>query len=177
MARVIEHGCVSDPFANGLKQEGVLAPTLPSLMFATMQLSPLSKTDAVITIRYHSDCISFDLRHHTAKTKVFEAPVRDFLFEDDCDLATHRESFCLTISRHKTEVMVQPLPGRDMPVPFIVIKITSLKKVDTCTYLGSLPDLKLHLGQGGVQQTSNSWRIFRQTMDTCLEQARHHSEG
>ena len=124
MARVVENGCVSDPFpvSNGVKQGCVLAPTLFSLMFATMLFSALSKTDAGITIRYRCDGRFFDLRWLMARTKVLEALVRDFLFADDCALAalsepdlqelssclaTAAKAFRLTISLRKTALCVQ----------------------------------------------------------------------
>ena len=54
MARVIEHGAASDPFpvSNGVKQGCVLAPTLFSLLFATMLFAALSKTSSGINVRY-----------------------------------------------------------------------------------------------------------------------------
>ena len=154
MARVIENDCVSDPFpvTNGVKQGCVLAPTLFSLLFATMLFSALSQTDAGITIRYRTDGRFFDLRRLKARTKVAEEIVRDFLFADDCALAAHSENdlqelanrlatasrqFGLTISLKKTEVMFQPAPNTMPPEPSITIEGTTLNNVDAFTYLGS----------------------------------------
>ena len=153
-ARIVESGTVSDPFpvSNGVKQGCVLAPTLFSLMFATMLFSALSNTKAGITIRYRFDGDFFDLRRLKAKTKITEALVRDFLFADDCALAalsepdlqelasclsTAAKAFGLTISLKKTEVMLQPKPGITLPEPSIVIEGTTLKNVESFTYLGS----------------------------------------
>ena len=94
MARVVQHGDdVSDPFpvTNGVKQGCVMAPTLFSLMFATMLFCALSRSDAGVTVRYRCDGRSFDLRRLQAKTKVPEAIVKDFLFADDCALAALNE--------------------------------------------------------------------------------------
>eukprot|EP00745_Piridium_sociabile_P040226 TRINITY_DN767_c0_g1_i3.p1 TRINITY_DN767_c0_g1~~TRINITY_DN767_c0_g1_i3.p1 ORF type:complete len:1045 (-),score=247.16 TRINITY_DN767_c0_g1_i3:182-3316(-) len=154
MARVIENGSMSDPFpvSNGVKQGCVLAPTLFSLLFATMLFAAMSQTDAGITIRYRTDGRFFDLRRLKTRTKVLEALVRDFLFADDCALAAHSEpdlqelanclsaaarSFGLTISLKKTEVLAQPAPGLVLPDPAITIEGTQLNNVDTFTYLGS----------------------------------------
>lgn len=154
MARIVENGDVSDPFpvSNGVKQGCVMAPTLFSLMFASMLFSALSKSDAGITIRYRCDGRLFDLRRLKAKTKVLEALVRDFLFADDCALAALNEpdlqelatclaeaakAFGLTISLQKTEVMLQPAPGLAPPEPQIEIEGTTLNNVESFTYLGS----------------------------------------
>ena len=154
MARIVENGDVSDPFpvSNGVKQGCVLAPTLFSLMFATMLFCALSKTDAGITIRYRYDGRFFDLRRLKAKTKVLEALVRDFLFADDCALSALNEAelqelatslaeaakaFGLTISLRKTEVMLQPSPGLALPEPQIEIEGIRLNNVESFTYLGS----------------------------------------
>ena len=154
MARVVENGDVSDPFpvTNGVKQGCVLAPTLFSLMFATMLFYALSRCDAGIKIRYRCDGRFFDLRRLKAKTKVLEALVRDFLFADDCALAALKEpdlqelasclaeaarAFGMTISLRKTEAMLQPAPGLTPPEPRIEIEGTTLDNVESFTYLGS----------------------------------------
>ena len=155
MARVIEHGAASDPFpvSNGVKQGCVLAPTLFSLLFASMLFAALSKTSSGINVRYRCDGRFFDLRRLKAKTKVLEALVRDFLFADDCALVAVNEpdlqelasclseaakAFGLTISLRKTEVMLQPAPGlTPPPEPSIVIEGTKLNNVECFTYLGS----------------------------------------
>ena len=155
MARMIEHGAASDPFpvSNGVKQGCVLAPTLFSLLFASMLFAALSKTSSGINVRYRCDGRFFDLRRLKAKTKVLEALVRDFLFADDCALVAVNEpdlqelasclseaakAFGLTISLRKTEVMLQPAPGlTPPPEPSIVIEGTKLNNVECFTYLGS----------------------------------------
>ncbi|KAI8516990.1 hypothetical protein Bbelb_055710 [Branchiostoma belcheri] len=133
MARVVGNGTVSDPFpiTNGVKQGCVMAPTLFSLMFATMLFKALSATDAGITVRYRCDGRVFDLRRLKAKTKVLEALVRDFLFADDCALAVLSEpdlqelASCLSTAR------------LSLPAPHIVIEGTELNNVESFTYLGS----------------------------------------
>ena len=154
MARVIENGDVSEPFpvTNGVKQGCVLAPTLFSLLFAEMLSTALTQTSAGIRIRYRTDGRFFDLRRLKANTKVREALVRDFLFADDCALASHTEedlqrladcfstaakAFGLTISIKKTEVLLQSAPGSCKPEPAIRIDSNALKNVEDFTYLGS----------------------------------------
>lgn len=90
MTHVVENGSVSDHFSAsiGVKQGCVLAPTLFSLLFATILFSALSNTDVGSTIRCRCDSHFFDLRRQTAITKVLEALVTDFLFADDCVLAS-----------------------------------------------------------------------------------------
>ena len=153
-ARVTGAGEASQPFkvTNGVKQGCVMAPTLFSILFATMLQSALGHSSAGIKIRYRMDGQFFDLRRLKAKTKVSEALIRDFLYADDCALATHSEialqeladclsaaakKFGLTISLAKTEVLFQSSPNSTLPPPQIHIDGTQLKTVDDFTYLGS----------------------------------------
>lgn len=53
-----------------------------------------------ITIRERTDDKHFDLRRLKAKSKVLHTLVRDFLIEDDCALALHRESEMYVICLH-----------------------------------------------------------------------------
>ena len=174
MARVIENGDVSDPFpvTNGVKQGCVLAPTLFSLIFAEMLTTALAETNAGIKIHYRTDGRFFDLRRLKAKTKVCEALIRDFLFADDCALASHTEedlqrlanrfsiaskakAFGLTISIRKSEVLLQPAPGTEKPAPDITIEGESLKNVEDFTYLGSC------LSSSGSLDKETSCRISK----------------
>ena len=191
MARVIEHGAASDPFpvSNGVKQGCVLAPTLFSLLFATMLFAALSKTSSGINVRYRCDGRFFDLRRLKAKTKVLEALVRDFLFADDCALVAVNEpdlqelasclseaakAFALTISLRKTEVMLQPAPGlTPPPEPSIVIEGTKLSNVECFTYLGSTLTSTRQYGQGSVKQTGEGRCVFWPTVDTSVEGTWH----
>lgn len=152
--RVTCAGEASQPFnvTNGVKQGCVMAPTLFSILFATMLQYALSRCSAGIKIRYRMDGRFFDLKRLKAKTKVTETLIRDFLYADDCALAAHSENalqeladslavaankFGMTISLSKTEVMFQPAPNSVSPTPIIHINGTQLKTVDEFTYLGS----------------------------------------
>ncbi|XP_078593825.1 uncharacterized protein LOC144871797 [Branchiostoma floridae x Branchiostoma japonicum] len=156
-ARVQENGDASDPFqvCNGVKQGCVLAPTLFSILFAAMLLDAFSSCDRGVYIQFRTDGKLFNLRRLQAKTKVFEAVLREFLFADDCALGAHSHDdlqhimdrfadacgrFGLTISLGKTEAMFQPSPSQAAnvpPPPPIVINNTEIKTVDKFCYLGS----------------------------------------
>ncbi|KAI8516013.1 hypothetical protein Bbelb_068260 [Branchiostoma belcheri] len=156
-ARVQENGDASEPFkvSNGVKQGCVLAPTLFSILFAAMLLDAFSSCDRGVYIQFRTDGKLFNLRRLQAKTKVFEAILRELLFADDCALAAHSHGdiqhimdrfatacgrFGLTISLSKTEAMFQPPPSLAATVPLpppIVINNTEIKTVDKFCYLGS----------------------------------------
>ena len=154
MAKVSQDGDVSSAFlvSNGVKQGCVLASTLFSVLFAAMLLYAFRNLDTGIYIRFRTDGKLFNLRRLQAKSKVFEALVRELLFADDCALAAHTQEdlqlimnqfaeacklFGLTISLKKTEVMHQPKPGKPYVAPVITIDGYTLKAVDKFTYLGS----------------------------------------
>ena len=83
----------------------------------------------VAVSRYRTDGKLLNLRRLQAKSKVKETTVRDLLFADDCALNASSEpemqqsmnkfssacdSFGLTISTKKTEVMFQPAPRKHL---------------------------------------------------------------
>ena len=156
-ARFQENGHASDPFqvSNEVKQGCVLAPTLFSILFAAMLLDAFSDCHRGVYIQFPTDGKLFNLRRLQAKTKVFEAILREFLFADDCALGAHSHEdmqyitdrfaaayrrFGLTISLGKTEAMSQPSPSQAAnapPPPPIVINNTEIKTVDKFCYLGS----------------------------------------
>ena len=106
-------------------------------------------TDSM-AIRYRTDGKLCNMRRLQARTKVKEDRVRDFLFADDCALNASSEdemqrnmdkcssacdTFGLTISTKKTEVMFQPAPNTNYSDPTITVKGQKLQTVDK--YLGS----------------------------------------
>ena len=140
------------PVTNGVKHGCVLASTLFSIMLYAMLFDPFSAFDYGINVRYRTDSSIFNLRRLQAKTKVKIDIVNEFLFADDCPLnattkintqnsidklsmASHY--FGLTISTNKTEVMLQPVPGKPYVEPNITIKGQRLKVQEKFIYLGS----------------------------------------
>ena len=124
------------------------------LLFSSPSCSMvLSETDNQrIYIRYRSSGKLFNIRRFAAQTKVLLALVRDLLYADDCNLATHTESdmqcfmdrlskacreFGITISLDKALVMFQPASGTAYIEPSIYTDGKKLKVVDKFTYLGS----------------------------------------
>ena len=158
LVRVTDDGDSSEPIAvtNGVKQGCVLAPTLFSIMFSAMLSEAFRDADDGITIRYRMDGKLLNLRRLQAKSKVKESTVRDLLFADDCALNASSEpdmqqsmnkfssacdSFSLTISTKKTEVMFQPAPRNAYTEPSIIVKGDkgeTLKAVESFAYLGSI---------------------------------------
>ena len=154
MAKVMDNGDESDAFevTNGVKQGCVLAPTLFSMVFSAMLLDAYSGSEEEIKVKFRTDGKLFNPRRLQAITKVRDAPIRDFLFADDCALNASTEkqmqqdvdsfgkacnNFGLTISIKKTEVMFQPAPGKPYHKPNITVNDQVLQIVDNFTYLGS----------------------------------------
>ena len=148
LVRVTDDGDSSEPIAvtNGVKQGCVLAPTLFSIMFSAMLSEAFRDADDGITIRYRMDGKLLNLQRLQAKSKVKEATVRDLLLADDCALNASSEpemqqsmnkfssacdSFGLTISTKKTEVMFQPAPRNAYTEPSITVKGEALKVVES----------------------------------------------
>ena len=85
---------------------------------------------------------------------------KDLLFADDCALNASSEpemqqsmnkfssacdSFGLTISTKKTEVMFQPAPRKAFTEPSITVKGVTLKVVESFAYLGSILSRSVHI--------------------------------
>ncbi|XP_052257776.1 uncharacterized protein LOC127862587 [Dreissena polymorpha] len=161
-AHVLDDGNQSSPFnvTNGVKQRCVLAPTFFSMMFTAMLATAFSESDPGIDIRYLTDGGVFNLQSLKANTKVHFKRLRDLLFADDCALNALTEadmqqslnrfsdacdSFGLTISTKKTEVMFQPAPNSPYIKPNISIKSQRLNPVEKFTYLGSTLSRNVHI--------------------------------
>ena len=127
LARVQNDGEFSDPIpvTNGVKQGCVLASTLFSMMFSSMLTDAFQDGDNGIPIRYCFDRKLFNLRRWQAKSKVQTEVLDEFLFADDMakgapteekmqkgvdQISDSCDSFDLTISIKKTEVVYQPTP-------------------------------------------------------------------
>nr|VZI35130.1 unnamed protein product [Spirometra erinaceieuropaei] len=93
MARVTENGAVSDVFAatNGVKQGGVLASTLFSLMFSAMLMDAYRDERPRIRIAYRTDGHLLNQRRMYFQSRVSTTTVHELLFADDCALNTTSE--------------------------------------------------------------------------------------
>ena len=161
LARVQNDGKFSDPFpvTNGVKQGCVLAPTLFSMMFSAMFTAAFQDGDNGIPIRYRFDGKLSNLRLQ-AKSKVNTEVLNEFLFADDMakgapteekmqkgvdQVSDSCDSYNLTISIKKTEVVFQPEPGKPYKEPTIIVKGQRLQVVDKFTYLGSTLSRVVHI--------------------------------
>ena len=152
LAGVQNDGEFSDPFPvrNGVKQGCALASTLFSMMFSAMLTDAFQDGDNGIPIRYRFDGKLFTLRRMQAKSKVKTEVLDEFLYADDMakgapteekmqkgvdQVSDSCDSYDLTISRKKTEVVYQPAPGKPHKKP--TAKGQRLQVVDKFTYLGS----------------------------------------
>ena len=138
LARVQNDGEFSDPFpvTNGVKQGYVLPSTMFSLMFSAMLTDAFQDGDNGIPMRYRFDWKVFNLRRLQAKSKA-QTVLDDFLFADDMakgalteekmqkdvdQVSDSCDSYDLTISIKKTEVVYQPAPGKPYKEPTITVK-------------------------------------------------------
>ena len=123
LARVQNDGEFSDPFpvTNGVKQGCVLASTLFSMMFSAMLTDAFQDGDM-------------------AKGAPTEEKMQKGVDQvsDSCD------SYDITISIKKTEVVYQPAPGKPYKEPTITVKGQRLQVVDN-TYLGSTLSRVVHI--------------------------------
>ena len=145
---------------NGVKQGCVLAPTLFSMMFSAIPTDAYQDGDNGIPIRYCFDGKLFNLRRLQAKSKVQTEVLDEFLFADDMAKDTPTEekmqkgvdqvsdscdSYDLTISIKKTEVVYQPAPGKPYKEPTITVKGQRLQVVNKFTYHGSTLSRVVHI--------------------------------
>ena len=162
LARVQNDGEFSDPFpvTNGVKQDCILAPTLFSMIFPAMLTAAFQDGDNGIPIRYRFGGKLFNLRRLQAKSKVQTEVLDEFLFADDRakgapteekmqkgvdQVSDSCDSFDLTISIKKTEVVYQPAPGKTYKELTITVKAQILQAVDKFTYLGSALSSVVHI--------------------------------
>ena len=162
LARVQNDGEFSDPFSvtKGVKQGCVLAPTLFRMVFSAMLTAAFQDGDNGILIRYRFDGKLSNLRRLQAKSKVRTEVLDEFLFADDMakgapteekmqrgvdQVSESCDSYDLTISIRKTEVVYQPAPGKPYKEPTITVKGQRLHLVDKFTYIGSILSRVVHI--------------------------------
>ena len=146
LARVQHDGEFSDqiPVTNGVKQGCVLASTLCWMMFSAMLTNAFQDGDKSIPIRYRFVGKFFNLRRLQAKSKVQREVLDEFLFADDMakgapteeklqkamdQVSDSCDSYDLTISIKKTEVVYQPALEKPYREPTITVKGQGLQMV------------------------------------------------
>ena len=135
---------------HGVKQGCVLASTL--FMFSAMLIDAFQDGDNGVPIRYRFDGKLFNLRGFQAKSKMQTEVLDVFLLSDNMPKGTpteenikkgvsqvsdSSESYDLTNSIKKTEVVYQPAQGKPYKEPTISVKGQRLQVVDKFAYLGS----------------------------------------
>ena len=129
------------------------------MMFSAMLTDAFLDGDNDIPIRYCFDGKLFNLRRVQAEAKVQTEVLDEFLFANDMVMGAPTEekmrvdqtsdscnSFDLTISIKKTEVVSQPSPGKPYKVPTITVKGLRLQVVDKFTYFGCTLSRVVHIG-------------------------------
>ena len=118
------------------------------MMFSVMLTDAFQDGDNGIPTRYHFDGKLFNLRRSQAKSKVQKEVLEEFLFADDMAKGAPKEkmqkgvdqvsdscdSYNLTISIKKTEVIYQPAPGNPYKHT-ITVKGQQVQVKDKFTYL------------------------------------------
>ena len=162
LARVQNDSEFSDPFpvTNGVRQGCVLATALFSMILPAMLTAVFEGGDNDIPIRYRFDGTLFNPRRLQAKSKLQTEVLDEFLFADDMakgapieekmqkgvdQISDSCDSYDLTISIKKTEVVYQPAPGKPYKEPTITVKRQRLQMVDKFTYLGSILSRVVHI--------------------------------
>ena len=122
------------------------------MMFSAMLTDAFQDGDNGIPIWYRFDGKLFNIRRLQAKSKVQTEVLDEFLFADDMakgapteekmqkgvdQVSDSCDSYDLTISIKKTEVVYQPAPGKPYKESTITVKGQRLQVVDKLTYLGS----------------------------------------
>ena len=131
-AWVLNDGQSSDafPVTNGVKQGCVLAPSLFSILFTAALLDAFSDNEDSIKLCFHTDGNLFNLKWLQAQTKVKITSVWPYLcwwLCSECKFRRLQQSmnkfssvcntFGLTISTRKMQVMCQPAPHTMQPNP------------------------------------------------------------
>ena len=129
-------------------------------MFSAMLTDAFQDGDNGIPIRYRFDGKLFNLRRLQAKFKEQTEVLDEFLFTDGMakgaptkekmqksvdQVSDSCDSYYLTISNNKTEVVYQPTPGKPYKEPTITLKGQRLQVVDKFTYLRSTLSRVVHI--------------------------------
>ena len=171
------------PVANGVKQGCVLAPTLFSIMFFAKLTAAFQDGDNGIPSRYRFDGKLFNLRRLQAKPKVQTEVLDEFLFADDMANGAPTEekmqkgvdqvyyscdSYALTISIKKTEVVYQPAPGKPYKEPATTVKGQRVPVLDKFNYLGSTLSRVVHIDDEVNVRTAKASAAFSRLRGSVL---------
>ena len=177
LARVQNDDKFSDPFPvlNGVEHGCELASTTFGMMFSAMLSNAFQDGDNGIPIRYRFDGKRFNLRKLQAKSKAQICYMSSSLLitwqrvlqqrrkckkgvdqvSDSCD------SYDLTISIKKTEVVYQPAPGKPYKEPTITVKGQRQQVVDKFIYLGSTLSRVVHIDDEVIAKASAAlWKYL-----------------
>ena len=154
MANVSAGREVSDSFSvtNGVKQGGILAPTLFSVFLSAMLDEAFRDMGHGVDIQSRQSADLFNVAHFRATTKTTRILMRELLFANDSALVAHSteemqkivnaysdastKMFGLKINIKKTEVLYQPNTTRTREED-IMVDGNNLNSVLEFTYLGS----------------------------------------
>ena len=163
----------SFPVANEVKQGFVLASTLFSMMFSATHTDALKDGDKGIPIRY--DGKLFNLRRLQTKSKVQTEVLDELLFPDDMAKGAPTEdkmqkgvdkvsdscdTYDITMSIKKTEVVYQPASAKPYKDPTITVKDQRLQVIDKFSYLGSILYRVVHLDDEGNARIAKASAAF-----------------
>ena len=155
-------------------------------MFSVMRTDAFQDGDNGIPIRYRFDGKLCDLRRLQAKSKVQTEVLEDFLFADDMEKGAPTEekmqkgvdqvsdscdSYDLTISIKKTEVVYQSAPGKPYKAPTVTIKGQRLQVVDKFTYLGSTFSRVVHIDDEVNARIAKASAAFGQLRGSILNRS------
>ena len=145
-------------------------------MFSAMLTDAFQDGDNGIPVRYRFDGKLFNLRRLQAKSKVQTEVLDEFLFADDMakgapteekmqkgvdQVSDSCDSYDLTISIKKTEVIYQPAFGKPYKEPTITVKDQRLQVVDKFTYLESTLSRVVHEVNARISKASAAFGWLR----------------
>ena len=156
------------------------------MMFSAMLTDAFQDGDNGIPIRSGFDEKLFNIRRFQAKSKVETEVLDEFLFADDIakgapteekmqkgvnQVSDSCDSYDLTISIKKTEVVYQPAPGKPYKEPTNTVKGQRLQVVDKFTYLGSTLSRIVHIDDEVIARIAKSSATFGRLRGSIWDQS------
>ena len=161
-------------------------------MFSAMLTDAFQDDDNGIPIRYRFDGKLFNLRRLQAKFKVQTEVLDEFLSADDMakgaptekkmqkgvnQVSDSCDSYDLTISIKKTEVVYQLAPGKPYKEPTITVKGQRLQVVDKFTYLGSTLSRIVHIDNEVNARIAKADKVTWKYLGPKWNQTWHNAES